>query len=182
MNQNKSYKCLSVKLFDTWRITFYGFLILSLFLGTILQDVKSALFISIIIILIVAMIHIGSSYSEVTLSENSVKLQNFSKVIHLNNFQDIETWWSYDYGISTIELSEGTQGKSRASSNKINCFVKFKSGENQVFIYEQLHLSGKFPNGHEYLPNEKVDKSKMIRVWGCRQMFRKIRISKKTTD
>jgi len=180
MSQKKrTYKSFSVKLFDTWRIFFYGTILLGIILGFSFQDAKLALIASGIINLIIATIHIGASYTEVTVDNDTLMLKSLTKVIHLNDIKGIRTWWCYDHGASSIELGEGTQGKSRALSNKINCYVKFEGENEQAFIYEQIHLADKFPNGHEYLNDEKIEKTKLIRVWDIDKCLSKLKLEKR---
>lgn len=69
---------------------------------------------------------------------------------------------------------EGTEGKTRAHINKINCYVKFNSETDSLYIYEQIHMSEKFPNNHPYIPDKPIDKSKLIKVWDIYKCLKKI--------
>lgn len=107
-------------------------------------------------------------------------LQDFSKTIHVENLLKTESWWSYDFGISSIEMDgHGTSGKTRPLINKINCYVKFIGENNTAYIYEQIYLSDKFPNNHQYKYNVKVDESKLVKVWDIDNCLKKLNIKEK---
>jgi len=79
--------------------------------------------------------------------------------------------------MSTIEMNgNGTEGKSRAHVNKMNCYVRFGSPTDEVFIYEQIHLGNKFPNHLQYLPTENIDKAKLIKVWDIDNCLERLNI------
>lgn len=142
-----------------------------------MHHLEDAVMVSGISSLFLAIIHIGSSYTIVELNDNSIEVRNLWKVMHLKRLDSIKTWWCYDYGISSIELGEGTQGKSRALTNKINCFIKCIGDNEELFLYEQIHLGDKFPNNHEYLPNEEINKSLMIRIWDIDKCLEKLQLA-----
>jgi len=121
-------------------------------------------------------LYLISSYSSVSAKGNNLKFKDISKTIHLNNLKNFKTWWSYDFGISSPGIVEGYEGQSRSSANKINCFVKFESGNEVVYIYEQIYLSEKFPNNHPYLAGEFIDKSKLFKVWDIDNCLKKLRL------
>lgn len=178
-SERKTYKCLSVKMFDTWRILFYGFIFISILLGIIWGSWKDAFIFGSVISLLLALTHIGCSYTEVERHGDNLKVRNLWKILYLNNLEGISTWWSYDYGISSIELGEGTQGKTQALSNKINCFIKLKGGNEVIYLYEQIHLSDKFPNHHQYASNEKINEALMIRIWDVDKCIDKLNLNDK---
>lgn len=165
MTYTKSYSSYAVKLFDTWRLLFFGFILLSFILGFIFKDALIGILASAVLSVILAAGHILISYSEVILSNGSVTLKNMNHDLYVKNLRAVKTWWSYDYGLSTIDYVEQLPGKMRGHVNKINCFVKFEGEHHTAYIYEQIHFSEKFPNGHPYLPNEKIDASRIVRVW-----------------
>ena len=117
------------------------------------------------------------SYSVITYNGVTLTLQNRSKFLLLEDITGVKTWWSYDFGMSTIEMTgDGTQGKSRPHINKVNVFAKFESPNGKAIIFEQIEMGDKFPNNHPYLHNEPIDKSILIKVWDVDKCLKKINI------
>jgi len=106
-----------------------------------------------------------------------LKIKSHFKDLQIDKIEDIKTWWCYDFGRSTIEFSgNGTEGKTRAHVNKMNCYVKFRSSDDEVYIYEQIHLGNKFPNNHPYLYNQEVDPNRLVKVWDIDNCLKKLDI------
>lgn len=102
---------------------------------------------------------------EVSKYENNIKVTKLYDSVQIRNVNKIQTWWSYDFGIESPAVNEGSHGNSAAISNKINCFIKLSSEHENLYLYEQIYLGDKFPNNHIYLPNQVIDKSRLHRIW-----------------
>jgi len=136
-----------------------------LLFGFLFKNLSIALLGSSSLIFFVLTFVIVKSYSVIKIDGDTITLENISNSITITELERVTTWWSYDFGNSSIVFSEGTQGKTRGHANKINCYVKFEGNNGIGYIYEQIHLGDKFPNNHEYLPDEEVDSNKLINVW-----------------
>lgn len=165
MNYSLQYNSFSFNLFNVIKLGFFVFLAPSIVLILAQASLMTFFFIGAATLLFV-LIYIIQSSSSVSITNNSVVLENNYKSIQISNLVSIETWWSYEIGGSSIDFfSENEAGRSVPLSNKINCYVKF-IGENEVaYIYEQIYLSEKFPNNHPYKHNAIVDKRRLIKVW-----------------
>ena len=103
---------------------------------------------------------------------------NHSNHLELHNIETLTTWWSYGFGMSTIEYAgHGTEGKSRAHINKIYIYAKFESGQDYLILKEEIHLGDKFPNNHHYINHVDIDRSKVTKVWDVDKCIQKINFS-----
>lgn len=177
----KIYKSISVKLFDIWRILFYGMIILFIVLFFLLGSGKVAFYSTLVIIPIIILIQFIVSYTTVTSDKQNIKIQNVLKNINLKNHTTTSTWWSYDIGSSSFIIGAGNVGKTRALTNKINIYAKFEGDGEPLFIYEQIHLGSKFPNNHPYSANKEIDKNRMMGVWDVDKCLEKLNLHKKPT-
>ncbi len=164
-NSVVTYRSFAVSLFDSWRILFYGSMVLTLFLGILFGNLGLGLKLAIVLSVIAVMIQFGASHSEVSYDGRSIYLSDANKQFKLADYQKYTRFWSYDFGISSIQFSEGTQGKTRALTNKINNYIKFEGADDVVYIYEQNHMRDKFPSGVAYVGEVDIQPSKLFKVW-----------------
>jgi len=122
------------------------------------------------------------SFSIVTYDGESLYARSLFKRIHLKKVRNIRTWWSYDIGMTTREFDGEFTGKVKGHVNKMNVFVEFTSSDSSVYIYEQIHLGNKFPNNHQYIENEDIDKSKLIKVWDIDNCLKILNLTKRNID
>ena len=133
-----------------------------------------------IIAIVSSVIYITLSYSVVSYNGSELRINGQYKEILIDELIDVSTWWCYDFGGSSIDYNgHGTEGKSVAHSNKINCYIKFSSGSKEAYVYEQIYFSTKFPNNHPYLPAENIDKASLVKVWDIDKCLRKLKLDQK---
>ena len=133
--------------------------------GLLTKEFGFAFKLGLIICIGMSLLHVMTSYVRVIRHNSDIRIQSLNKILYIKNVKQIKTWWCYDYGASSIEIGEGTQGKSRPSTNKINCYARIEGNGEEIFIYEQIHFSDKFPNNHPYSHDEDINKSRTVRVW-----------------
>ena len=154
-----------MNLFNTWRILFYGFIGLCILFSIFSQGSESSIYISSILVILVILYQVVSSYSILSYDGETLRARSFNKSIELKKYSTHTSWWSYELGESTKEVGEGNSGQTRGHINKINCFVRFKGGCEDLTIFEQIHMGDKSPHQHQYKPAEKIDKNRLIKVW-----------------
>lgn len=156
----KSYKSFSANLFIVWTSSFYSFIFLWIGLGIILENGFLGFSIGVPIGLLVGVILFFSSYTTVTYEKNILKTRSLTESHFIENPIKIESWWNYEQGDSSYEISQADTDKMRAHINKKNVYVKFSSEKGSLYIFEQIHMSEKFPNDHPYNESRFPDKSK----------------------
>jgi len=175
MNERK-YISFSFKPFNAIRSFCYGSILMLVSFALCGFDFFSALLLSFIINSFFVVIYIVSSYTVVSRRANDILITNLwcSELIH--NVESIESWWSYDFGIESPAINEGSHGKSAGISNKINCFLKLSSKTQDLYLYEQIDLGSKFPNNHVYNYMEVVDRTQLHRVWDIDSCIQKLNL------
>lgn len=177
--ESKIYTCFSFSPILLIRIFVFGFMILFFFLW--LADFKAgtAVWISISIIFLISAIYVLSTYTRIVREKDSIYISAFHRNYSLSNISDFETWWTYDIGISSPEIVESRLGKSNPTANKINSFIEFNAEAGQVYLCEQIFLGQKFPNNHPYLPDRKIDHTKLFKVWDIDRCLTQLGYEKK---
>ena len=157
------------------RFFLVGFgIILLIFFSPDLNKLGSVFLLSLIAFSVSILLMLFSSFSLVERSNQKLTIKNLNKKIEIDNLCDFETWWSYNFGTCTKKVGNDDHGKMRSDFNKIHCFVKFRSEEGEMFIYQQIHMGSKFPIKYEYLPNKQIDKSKTVKVSDIGQCLKKL--------
>jgi len=114
------------------------------------------------------------SITTIKRQQNNLSCSSLSKTRTLNQIHNVETWWNYDFGSSSTGLtSEGTLER-RQHSNKINVYAEVKGAKETITLYEQIHLSSKFPNNHQFQGNRIPDKQNLFKVWDIDNCIRKL--------
>ncbi len=172
--ENKKYRSFSFKPFNAIRIFVYGFFILLVLISASAKDFFIGLTYSLLVNTVILLLYFLASYTEVNKRGNSISVMKLYDSVQINNVKSVQTWWSYDFGIESPAINEGSHGNSAAISNKINCIMKLSSENEDIFLYEQIHLGSKFPNDHVYLHNQVIDKSKLFRIWDIDNCIQKL--------
>ena len=176
MDHVKTYRSFTRNPFDIFRILIYGFLFILVLIIIIFGEFKIGVLFGLMTAIVAVLMTVVTSYTEVKLYGKSIQLITLNRNLHLNNLTNINTWWSYDFGGSTVAVTEGSHGQSRPLSNKINCFVEFKSSKGSLYIFEQIQMGSKFPDNHEYKPNTEIDKSILVKVWDIDKCLEKLEL------
>ena len=161
----KKYIGVGINFFSVWRLTYLGFLAGIIFVLLFGLPFKETMIGTGIILVTIISIIILYSLSSIKRKHNKIFVSTIRGRIELNNIESVESWWDYDFGLETIEGIEGTTGKTIARTNKINIFLEIRSDRDYVILKEQIHMSSKFPNNHQYIPYKVLDKQKLYRIW-----------------
>lgn len=171
-----SYNSTGQNPFDTWKIIFFTFPISVIIITLISISFGVSVLIGLLInIAIAAVITLGNT-CRVQRTDDDMFFSDSYKSNTLTNVQSIETWWSYDFSSSSPVLSDGATGQTRAHANKVNIFAKFKSETSAIVIFEQIHLSDKFPNNHIYKPDESLLDLPIFKVWDVDKCLQKLKL------
>lgn len=146
------------------------------------SDFLVALALSLVINSILVFIYVISSYTETSRTGNTISVVKWYDSYRIQNVDSVESWWSYDFGLESPAINEGSHGKSAGTANKINCFLRLSSKVDEMYLYEQIDLGSKFPNDHEYNHLKVVDKSKLYRVWDIDKCIAKLELESFLTD
>lgn len=166
LSNKRTYLSFPTNVFNVFRLGFYGFLFQSIIYGYLFQSFSIAVGLSFATTFIIVSAIVAFSFSRITNLNNKLQLSDLRKSLALKNVLAIETWWSYDFQMSSQELSgEGASGKSIGMANKINVYAKISASNGVGFLYEQIYLSDKFPNNHIYRHDGKIEKEKLYKVW-----------------
>lgn len=160
-----TYTSYAVKPFDTWRLFITGFFILLVLFSFVGLLFLESFFLSAMFSIAGALGHIAYFYTIAKFNGKDIQISNNAKTLHLSSVSRIETWWCYEIGMSSYELNGANTGQMRPHTNKINIYMKLEGKGEPFDIYEQIHLSEKFPNNHVYNHHKVVDEYRKIRVW-----------------
>lgn len=182
-NKIRSYKYRSIgqNMFNVWRIIFGFTLLLLLIFCLIGFGFSTSLKLGIGISMFISLLLVIGSLSEIKREERNMFFMDIEKSLELREIQKIETWWNYEFGMSTNVLTEGTNGKTRAHSNKINIYAEIKTKNKTGIIYEQIYMSSKFPNNHQYRHDKFPNRNIMFKVWDLDTCIEKLQLAKYIT-
>lgn len=178
MSNPKRYKSFAFSVFEFISILIYGSIVLFVGVYFISGDTKLALTYMSIIIPSLLLLYLIFSYSEIYIDGNDLKLKTIYKSIPLSNVKTYKVWWSYVFEDFNTGGDQDIYGETKPPANKINCFIKLDSENESAYIFEEIYLSNKFPNHLPYLPNEKVDDSRMVQVWDIDNCIAKLELAK----
>ncbi|MEL6988299.1 MAG: hypothetical protein AAGK97_10755 [Bacteroidota bacterium] len=157
------YQSSSQNTFNAIRTT------LLLFVGSaallITFQIKYCLAIAFAITLVTLLIMIASNYSKVSRQENTLVYSTFKKAIQIDQIQNIETWWNYNFNPEVEDYSDPDQHKTRMTSNIINVYAEITGLKDSIVLYEEIYLSDKFPNNHTYDGERYPDPEKAFKIW-----------------
>ena len=182
MQPEFKYQSLTFSPIGIIKLVAYAFAFPSLAIFLMQLDSRFILYLAIFTGVAVVVLLIRS-YSLVSYDGKVLKVRSYGKEFRLSGNLELETWWSYDFGVPSYQhFGHGEPGESIARSNRINCYVKFATEADTVYIYEQISLSDKFPNNHTFLPMQNIDRKKLVKVWDIDRCLGKLQLQSKRQD
>lgn len=166
-------------MFDLWRINYLGIPAVTLILSLRGLAFGQSLMVGFLVLGVVSILLLLRKYSKITRRGNKITISTPLKTITLDNIDTVDTWWEYDFGKSTTEMGSGDMKKMRAHANKINVILEIRSKFKSVFLYEQIYMSSKFPNNHEYVVGRNVDYKQAIRIWDIDKCIKELKLDQK---
>ena len=178
MIEQKRYSSYSFDMFTVWKMTFLILLFPGLLIF-LLQLPAYILLVFLAVLTVVISYYILNSYSEISIVGKTLTAKDYSKTLVLESIEDITTWWSYEFGVGSPEMNmDGPSGKSQALINKIRVFAKFKDGQEEIVLCEEIFMGSKFPNNYNYSIDEVVDIRNLVMVRDIDKCLKKLQITK----
>jgi len=163
MNNRLVYRSYALDPINIALIVVSVFIFPILFSSFIIK-IPNIVFCSLLITLIILAIYLFQSFTEISITSNTLKARKYYKTIDLDGFAIVGSWWSYEFGHSPFRLSRYSDNKGESLSNPIKCFVRLKGKEKEIIIYEEISNSDKFPNELPYSNTEEFSDSILFRI------------------
>lgn len=178
MNKKETYRSFSFNPFNIWRIFLVCFIIPGLLYSLLMQKPYSIIYFGLLTAIIIS-IFLIRSYAVLRYDGETLEIKSMGKQFQISSIQKVSTWWSYDMFTKDSRDEEDKVAENKQMSayiNKINCYIKFTSGQDSIYVYEQIHMGDKFPNNHRYIESVRIENDRLIKIWDIDKCLAKLKI------